>query len=119
MYDAGIGRQVHYLYRLTYPPTGEFYIGVRTCYGAPVQDRYWGSGKWPQHASYKRIPLRKEVLGTFPNRASAQEAEQLLIDMVLRDPLCRNSVVTASAQFKEEHCTRRHGLRLRDGGRTA
>src|SRR5688572_24129247 len=35
----------HYVYRLTREETGEFYIGVRSCFGAPEQDDYMGSGK--------------------------------------------------------------------------
>lgn len=91
----------HYLYRLTDPATGEFYVGVRSCRCAPHEDRrYFGSGRWPQERQWRGQPVQKDVLATFPTRRLAEEAEELLIDMVLLDRLCRNSWTSASAAFK-------------------
>lgn len=91
----------HYLYRLTDTATGEFYVGVRSCRCAPHEDRrYFGSGRWPQERKWRGQPVQKDVLATFPTRRLAEEAEELLIDMVLLDRLCRNSWTGASAAFK-------------------
>jgi hypothetical protein len=102
-------RTVHYVYRLVHDATGDFYIGVRSSDLPAAQDRsYFGSGRWPQHAKFHGLVLRKDVLGTFQTRTLAEEVEGLLIDMSLMDRRCRNSVKTASAAFKTKHC-RYHG----------
>ncbi len=95
----------HYLYRLTNAATGEFYVGVRTCKTTPDADKYMGSGRWPRSQAFQGVPLVKQVLASFESREAAQEAEGLLIDLVLLDRLCRNSVKSASDTFKAQHCT--------------
>lgn len=98
----------HYIYRLTDCWSGEFYVGVRMCRCAPALDKqYMGSGRWPRHVAYDRRPIRKEVLATFDTRALAEEAELLLIDMVVGDRLCRNSIKTASEDIKAPRRTKR------------
>lgn len=91
----------HYLYRLTDPASGDFYVGVRSCGVDPANDlQYKGSGRWPRHCAYLLVKLRKDILAEFPSRLLAEEAEQLLIDLALQDSRCCNSVKTASAAFK-------------------
>lgn len=98
----------HYVYRLSDVETGEFYVGVRQCRCAPDADtQYMGSGRWPRDAAYDRRPIRKEVLATFETRALATEAELLLIDMIVGDLFCRNSVKTASEDVKAPFRTKR------------
>jgi hypothetical protein len=92
---------VHYLYRLTDPATGEFYIGVRSCDCEPDQDGlYQGSGRWPQAKAFHRTALIKQVIATFHDRDLACEAELLLIDLSVSDFRCRNSIKTASPDVK-------------------
>ena len=53
----------HYVYKLTHCETNEFYIGVRSCYSKPREDKYFGSGRWPQ--SIERKYLSKETLVAY------------------------------------------------------
>lgn len=90
------GADRHYLYRLTDPKTGQFYVGVRLCVGEPTDDRYMGSGRWPQACKTAGVALIKEILGEYEDRVSAMRAEQSLIDSELDNPLCMNSPKTGT-----------------------
>lgn len=83
----------HYVYRSENPGTGEFYIGVRSCYGEPANDTgYVGSGRWVRYGDNAR-KLRKTILATFTTREEAEEAERETIAVVIHDPLNRNIVI--------------------------
>lgn len=83
-------KECHYVYRLTNPLTGEFYIGVRSFLGEPDVDSYKGSGRWPSGAAYHGIELHKEVLAVFDTRNEAEIAEANSIAANIALPLCRN-----------------------------
>jgi len=81
----------HYVYRVEDEETGEFYIGVRTCEGAPEHDSaYHGSGTWPLAALRSKRPLRKTILGTYPTRRDAELAELQAINEAVQHQQCRN-----------------------------
>ena len=81
----------HYTYRVTDKETGEFYIGVRSCWGDIERDRlYMGSGKWPLEQVKAKRPLEKEILQIHATRAEAIVAEAAAIRDASIDPLNRN-----------------------------
>lgn len=85
--------QRHYLYRITNPATGEFYIGVRTCTGDPIADTaYMGTGSWPLAMLRERVALSKVVLESATSRELANLRETELIMEHGDNPLCRNVV---------------------------
>lgn len=83
-------QEAHYVYRLTNPNTGEFYIGVRSFLGDPVDDSYRGSGNWPSGALYRGIDLHREIVGIFATRSEAERVEANMIGEAIGLPLCRN-----------------------------
>lgn len=84
----------HYVYRLTHPETGFFYIGVRTCSGLPEHDTgYTGSGRWCVTQRINGVRLDKAILTTHADRGEAEEAERQAIYVAIGDPLCRNELV--------------------------
>lgn len=87
-FDSG---ERHYTYRVCDPATGEFYVGVRSCWGAPESDvTYMGSGTWPLIALRNRRSLAKVVLAEHSSRKAAEAAEAEAIRIAIADPLCRN-----------------------------
>ncbi len=82
--------EAHYTYRITDTETGEFYIGVRAFLGDPESDSYMGSGRWPTGAIFRGASLKKDILGTFTDRAAAEIAEAELIREAMQFPLCKN-----------------------------
>lgn len=83
-------QEAHYVYRLTNPASGEFYIGVRSFLGDPADDSYRGSGNWPNGAAYRGIDLHREVVGVFATRSEAERVEANMIGEAIGLPLCRN-----------------------------
>lgn len=83
-------RANHYVYRLDDPDTGQFYIGVRSCLGAPEEDSgYMGSGKWCNaHPAISRV--KKTIVRTFETREEAAAFEVAEIRRNNNDPLCAN-----------------------------
>lgn len=82
----------HYVYKTVHPESGRFYIGSRTCSGAPETDSYMGSG-----SGLKGLDIAqciKEIVSTHEDRAAANLAETALIESVIGDPLCLNRKVT-------------------------
>ncbi|MDY0961765.1 replication protein [Massilia sp. CFBP9026] len=79
----------HYVYRVTLPATGEFYLGVRSCKCHPNQDRYVGSGNWI--STIEKSQLIKEVIQIFDSRQDAERAEVSLIRQHAGNGLLRNS----------------------------
>lgn len=90
----------HYVYTLTNPITKEFYIGVRTCCGAPTQDRYNGSGTWPEKMRKARIVLVKEVISTHEQRSLAEASELMAIKKAIHNPLCMNQNIHTTKRPK-------------------
>lgn len=71
--DAANEKRHHYVYKITEPRTGQFYIGVRSCDCLPAQDRYMGSGGWI--AMIDKRTAHKEILEVFGSREEAEVAE--------------------------------------------
>jgi hypothetical protein len=89
--DGDLLTERHYIYRVTNPATGRYYIGVRTCLGEPASDAsYLGSGRWPQHCAFHGIALTKVVLSVYSSRYQAEQAEAGAIAQHIDDPLCMN-----------------------------
>jgi hypothetical protein len=83
----------HYTYRVTDSDTGEFYVGVRSCWKEVEQDSaYMGSGKWPLASVRACRPLVKRVLAVHATRAEAEVAEMVAIRECATDPLNRNEL---------------------------
>lgn len=80
----------HYVYTLTHPVTGEFYIGKRSFNGHPELDQYRGSGKWPVAMRQEGVLLLREVVQSFPTSEEAVAAEKAMIRASDGNPLCRN-----------------------------
>lgn len=77
--------QHHYTYRLD-SENGDFYIGVRSSYKSPEDDKYMGSGRW----THKQRGLKKTILGSFSSRAEAEVEEGRLIFHHSSNPKCKN-----------------------------
>lgn len=83
----------HYLYRVEDQQTGEYYIGVRSCWCAPEKDvDYKGSGLLLRQKIRGRWSrYRKSILDIAADRDEALAIEALLVsDARLQDPLCLN-----------------------------
>jgi hypothetical protein len=83
-----MGKEFHYVYKLTNPNSGEFYYGSRTCKCNPADDTYMGS-----MVSWKvdKSKLVKELINTnFETRKDALEYEAKLITENIKHPLNRN-----------------------------
>lgn len=82
----------HYTYRTTNTITGDFYLGVRSSKKDPNEDPYLGSGIRITNAvkKYGRNAFQKEVLGIFPSRGEASDAEKALIEKHLGTDNCYN-----------------------------
>lgn len=77
----------HYVYLLLHPSTNEFYIGVRSCIGDPLYDKYMGSMvSWKVNKDI----LNKYIIRTFSNRCDAEQHEIDLLKIFIKDPLNRN-----------------------------
>ena len=84
-----LSNQTHYVYKLI-AENGQFYIGVRSCYGLPEEDEYMGSGVWPKHCMAMNISLEKEILAIYQTRKQAEEDEKARIAENISDPRCQN-----------------------------
>jgi hypothetical protein len=80
----------HYVYQVTDPNTGEFYIGKRSCDLDPLADPYTGSGAWPKKVRSAGGLLIKTIVETFATSAEATVAEQRIIREMDAHLLCRN-----------------------------
>ena len=85
-----------YIYKMTHPETGEFYIGRRTSAKKPVEDvNYRGSSyKWYRNLDDLTINeiLIKEIL--VENIESQEELNEIEIKWItenLENPLCKNA----------------------------
>ena len=90
-----------YLYRLTNPLTGEFYIGSRKSEIEPILDDYRGSMvTW----KVDKTLLLKEILQTgFKNIEELRLAESLEITNHIEDPLNRNYHIPSIGFFNKGH----------------
>lgn len=84
-----LSHQTHYVYKLK-AENGQFYIGVRSCFGEPEKDEYMGSGVWPKHCAYMKIRLEKEILAVHQTRKQAEEDEKARIAENISNPYCQN-----------------------------
>lgn len=82
----------HYVYQVSNPLTGEYYIGKRSCSCPIDQDPYMGSGKIIKHkVKSSRLKWNKVILSVCPSEEIAYAKERELIgDRWKTDPLCLN-----------------------------
>lgn len=82
----------HYNYKITNIKTGEFYIGVRSCKCAIIEDKYMGSSTvWTKlYIEEHKQDLKKEILQTFMTRKEANDGEVALLKSYQNDKLCIN-----------------------------
>jgi len=85
-----IGTQAHYVYRLVHAETGQYYIGVRSVIGDPLNDSYMGSGNWPTAMRAAGVALEKHIVAVKSSREEADIAEALAIKDSIGDRLCMN-----------------------------
>lgn len=78
----------YYVYRVTDPSTGEYYIGSRSCRCSISDDPYMGSmSTWkPDKRKLVKLVLRSD----FQTRADAMQFEIETISNCIKDPLNRN-----------------------------
>lgn len=79
---------IHYVYKLTEPTTGEYYIGVRSCNCDSFDDYYMGSMiTWkPDKSKLYKVIIRED----FKNREEANEYEYRLLLIHTKEKLNRN-----------------------------
>jgi hypothetical protein len=81
-------KTTHYIYELRNPITNEFYIGVRSCKGNPIDDTYMGSmASWNVD---KSILVKTIIDDTFVSRDEANKREIELLKENITNPLNRN-----------------------------
>ena len=95
----------HYVYKLINIKTQEFYIGVRSCFCAPEDDEYMGSGMWPSLMKKEGTKLTKEIISKWPSRPSAEGEEERLIKENYQQDRCRNRSVRGLKQYRWRHKT--------------
>jgi hypothetical protein len=85
-------RMQSYVYRVTNPETGEFYIGCRSvAHGAATDDtHYLGKGIWPWLTRKKGVYLSEEIIAVFSNLKDARLFERYEILRNHANDLCRN-----------------------------
>tara|TARA_R110000796_G_scaffold41179_3_gene102000 strand:+ start:249 stop:938 length:690 start_codon:yes stop_codon:yes gene_type:complete len=83
----------HYVYRIDRPSKGEWYIGIRQCKKAPLEDiGYMGSGDRVKRV--KRSELVKTILVQVESWDEAARLERLLVGPEqLKDPKCLNIAI--------------------------
>ena len=87
--------ECHYVYRINVAGTGEFYVGLRSCFGSPDADEYMGSGAALKGFDASR--LTKEVLSIHASREDAAIAETMAIRLAMESANCLNKKVSSPA----------------------
>lgn len=85
-------KKSYYVYKVTLPSTGQYYIGSRGCYGNPDLDvKYTGSqSKW-KLTKEERLQLVKEILKRdIKSMSDAIQYESEIISKYIDDPLNEN-----------------------------
>jgi hypothetical protein len=84
-----------YIYKMTHPETGEYYIGRRKSELHPFEDSYRGSSqKWYKSISIEEVnSLIKEILFECSNFEDLCELESNLIRENIKNPLCKNGYI--------------------------
>jgi hypothetical protein len=102
-----MGKEFHYVYKLTNPTSGEFYYGSRTCKCNPNDDTYMGSMvSWKVD---KSILIKEIVDDSFESRNQALEYEANIIKQHIKNKLNRNYNIPGNEfcnlgkKFTDEH----------------
>lgn len=82
--------RTHYVYKITNKNTNEYYIGMRSCIGEPLDDPYIGSSNWSKVMMAISAPVKKEVLALCKDRSEAYKIEQEWFAKCDGDELCVN-----------------------------
>ena len=80
----------HYVYKITWPIHGSYYIGVRSCRCPVGDDKYAGSGVNVANSNLYGGKPKKEILMEFETRSEAEEYEFNAIAASLKDYKCIN-----------------------------
>lgn len=81
----------HYVYRIDFPSTGEYYIGKHSTDN--LQDGYLGSGANLQERYDNRLPYEFSIINKYTSEDEAYEAEKILIgDLWDTDDKCLNKI---------------------------
>ena len=86
----------YYIYKMTDPNTGEFYIGRRKCKVEPELDSsYKGSMvSWAKDENFNKDILIKEILvKNIETMEELCELESIMIESMIKDPLNKNAHV--------------------------
>lgn len=100
----------HYIYRVTDPMTGEFYVGARSCECRIEDDPYWGSGSWVRQCLERGVLLAKDVLEVLPSRSALAKAEEGHVATALESPLCRNRRKASAGSLTPDTVSPRHSV---------
>lgn len=82
-----------YIYKVTCPKSGKFYIGMHSTRISEELDTYEGSGVWPRdyRKKYGKGILLKSILLKCENYNEVAAAERSIVnEKLLLDPLCMN-----------------------------
>ena len=92
----------YYIYKVTNPITGEFYIGSRQTKSDPFEDKYMGSMKtWKVD---KSLLVKEIIRHDFTDRQELLEIESKMISEEINHPLNRNySIPNVGFYFCGEH----------------
>jgi len=80
----------HYTYVLWDETTGEYYIGVRSCFCDPKEDDYQGSMVAWKLSEERKAKLKKRVVEVYPTREEAEYWEAVAIEEHILNPYNRN-----------------------------
>jgi len=108
-----INRKYHYLYKITYQKTGEFYIGIHSTDN--LNDGYMGSGSKIRnyYKKYGKQNFTKEYIRFFDNRDDASIFEHKIVnEELLNDPLCLN--IALGGDIEDEYGITKGQVTVRD-----
>lgn len=84
-------RKYHYIYKITHPTSGAYYIGMHSTNN--LDDGYFGSGSHLRRSVKKhgKSEHKMEILEFLPDREALTERERELVNAeILKDPDCLN-----------------------------
>lgn len=85
-------KKYHVIYKTTNLKNGKYYIGKHSTNN--LNDTYLGSGSVLKHAikKYGKKSFSKTILFVFTDEKAAFDAENVLVENFLNDPMCYNRV---------------------------
>ena len=101
-----------YIYKMTHPETGEFYIGRRTSKVPSNEDAYTGSSKtWyntlDKH-TIKKVLIKTIILDNVEDFENLCKKELEIILENIQNPLCRNAYIPNIGFYRKGPLTQEH-----------